>query len=97
MSQESTESHEDATSDDASDSGPLTIGDDQLPEDLRPSEDNPLAQPVDDDAPDDLLVQDSERAGSGGGSEDVVESGEDDDASDTSSSSTASSETESDA
>jgi len=31
------------------------ITDDQLPEDLRPSEENPLAQPLDeDDAPDDL-------------------------------------------
>jgi hypothetical protein len=30
------------------------IGDEQLPEDLRPSEDNPLAQPLsEDDAPDD--------------------------------------------
>jgi hypothetical protein len=33
------------------------ITDDQLPEDLRPSEDNPLAQPLDDeDALDDLDV-----------------------------------------
>jgi hypothetical protein len=31
------------------------ISDDQLPEDLRPSEDNPLAEPLsEDDAPDDL-------------------------------------------
>ena len=33
------------------------ITDEQLPEDLRPSEENPLAQPLDDDeAPDDLDV-----------------------------------------
>jgi hypothetical protein len=33
------------------------ITDEQLPEDLRPSEDNPLAQPLDEDeAPDDLDV-----------------------------------------
>ena len=36
---------------------PRGITDDQLPEDLRPSEDNPLAQPLDDeDALDDLDV-----------------------------------------
>jgi hypothetical protein len=92
VSQEPTHHREDA-SDDASTGGPMTVGDDRLPEDLRPSDDNPLAQPVDDDAPDDLLLQESERAGSGGGSEDASSSG-DDDASDTSSS-TASSETES--
>ena len=90
MSHEPTAQRDDETSED----GPLTVGDDRLPEDLRPSDDNPLAQPVDDDAPDDLLVQDSARAGSGGGSEDVATPGEDD-ASDTSSSSAASSETES--
>jgi hypothetical protein len=34
------------------------ISDDQLPEDLRPNEDNPLAQPLDDeDALDDLDVR----------------------------------------
>ncbi len=27
----------------------MGIGDDQLPEDLQPSEDNPLAQPLDDE------------------------------------------------
>ena len=29
--------------------GDMGIGDDQLPEDLQPSEDNPLAQPLDDE------------------------------------------------
>ena len=90
MSQEPTEQRDEESSD-----GPLTVGDDRLPEDLRPSDDNPLAQPVDDDVSDDLLVQDAEHAGSGGDSEDASSSG-DGGASDTSPS-TASSETESDA
>jgi hypothetical protein len=79
--------------DDESSAGPMSVGDDQLPEDLRPSDDNPLAQPAEDDAPDDLLMQDARHAGSGGDSEGATSSG-DGDASDTSSS-TASSETES--
>ena len=37
------------------DEGPLTVPDEDLPEDLQPSEDNPLAQPADDDVPDDVL------------------------------------------
>jgi hypothetical protein len=90
VSQEPTDQPEDESSD-----GPLSVGDDQLPEDLRPSEDNPLAQPADDDAPDDLLVQDAAHAGPGVGSEAASSSG-DGDASDTSPP-TASSETESDA
>jgi hypothetical protein len=65
----------------------VTVGvpDDQLPEDLQPREDNPLAQPVDDDVPDDVVSQGFGPAGSGGTSEDASESGNGD-ASDTSSS-----------
>jgi hypothetical protein len=37
--------------------GPLTVPDEELPEDLRPGDDNPLAQPADDDVPDDLLKE----------------------------------------
>jgi hypothetical protein len=49
--------------------GPISVPDDELPEDLQPSEDNPLAQPVDDDVPDDVLVDTA--GGSGGSSEDA--------------------------
>ena len=52
--------------------GPLTVRDDQLPEDLQPSEDNPLAQPADDDVPDDLLQQEAAHADSGTDSGDAV-------------------------
>jgi hypothetical protein len=51
--------------------GPLTVRDDQLPDDLQPSEDNPLAQPAEDDVPDDLLTQEAAHAGSGEHSEDA--------------------------
>ena len=87
MSQEPSQTQDVPSEDD----GPLTVRDDQLPDDLQPSDDNPLAQPAGHDAPDDLLRQEAERASSGGGSEDAV-SGGDDDASGTSSSA-ASSET----
>lgn len=70
----------------------LGITDDQLPEDLQPTEDNPLAQPADDDVPDDLLTEASGRPRSGGDSEDDSAPGEGD-ASDTSSSAEPSSET----
>ena len=85
MSQEPSQ-HRDEPSDD----GPLSISDDQLPGDLQPSEDNPLARPANDDVPDDLLLQEAAHAHSGGDSEDAATG--DDDASGTSSS-TASSET----
>jgi hypothetical protein len=39
-----------------SDSG-RSVGDDQLPEDLQPREDNPLAQPAGDDVPNDILKE----------------------------------------
>lgn len=47
-----TDSHPERT-DDAGPSpvtGERDVSDDALPEDLRPTEDNPLAQPLDDDA-----------------------------------------------
>jgi hypothetical protein len=58
---------------DADESGPMSITDDELPEDLRPSDDNPLAQPADDDVPEDVLKDTS--GGSGGDSEDADEGG----------------------
>ena len=44
--------------------GPLSVPDDELPEDLQPSEENPLAQPADDDVPEDVL---KDSAGGSGG------------------------------
>jgi hypothetical protein len=41
--------------------GPLSVPDESLPEDVRPSEDNPLAQPVGDDVPDDILKDTSQK------------------------------------
>ncbi len=81
MSQESPEQREEPSPED----GALGVGDDQLPEDLRPAEDNPLAQPAGDDVPDDILLEGAGHADSGGDSEDASPSG-DGDASDASSS-----------
>ena len=53
----------------------MSIPDDQLPEDLQPTEDNPLAQPADEDVPDDLVTQGFGPAGAGDTSEDASESG----------------------
>jgi hypothetical protein len=53
--------------------GPMSVTDDELPEDLQPSEENPLAQPAGDDVPDDVLKDTS--GGSGGGSEDADQGG----------------------
>jgi hypothetical protein len=55
--------------------GIQSVDDDQLPEELRPTDDNPLAQPADDDVPDDIVGNpddggsdsDSEGATPGGG------------------------------
>lgn len=33
----------------------MSVSDDELPEDLQPNEDNPLAQPADEDVPDDVV------------------------------------------
>ena len=66
----------------------LDVADDQLPDDLQPTDDNPLARPADDDVPDDLLAQDADRpssdSDSGGDSEGASGRGAGD-ASDTSS------------
>lgn len=45
---------------DPSTDGGIKVGvdDDELPEDLQPAEDNPLAEPADDEVDDDLLTQD---------------------------------------
>lgn len=64
------ESEHEATEND----GPMSVSDDELPEDLRPSEDNPLAQPVDDDVPEDVLKDTA--GGSDGDSEDAEKGGD---------------------
>jgi len=52
------------------------ISDEQLPEDLQPSEDNPLAEPLtDEEAPDDMDDLDMMGGGSSGGSDESDESG----------------------
>ncbi len=84
MSQEPNQT--DATPSD--EDGPLTVPDQDLPEDLQPSADNPLAEPAGDDVPDDLLQQEAGRSGSGHDSGDAATG--DDDASGTSSSSASS-------
>lgn len=64
---------------DTSTEGPdLGICDDQLPEDLQPGDDNPLASPADEDVPDDLLAGDGGHDHSGGNPADASStSGED--------------------
>ena len=54
--------------------GPVSVPDDQLPEDLQPGEDNPLAQPADDDVPEDVLRDTA--GGPAGGTEDDATSSE---------------------
>jgi hypothetical protein len=76
MTQQSSDSAE-------SDRGSMSVPDDALPEDLQPSEDNPLAEPAGDDVPDDALVKGAGHDDSGAGSEDASAGGGDD--SDTSS------------
>ena len=68
MSQETSEPQDGPSDED----GPLTVRDDQLPDDLQPSDDNPLARPADDDVPDDLLQQEAAHGGSGTDSEDAA-------------------------
>jgi hypothetical protein len=44
-------------------SGPSRdVTDEELPEDLRPAEDNPLAEPAGDDVPDDILKESHEES-----------------------------------
>jgi hypothetical protein len=53
------------------------ISDEQLPEDLQPSEDNPLAEPLtEEEAPDDMDDLDMMGGGSSGGSDESDESDE---------------------
>jgi hypothetical protein len=55
--------------------GPSSVPDEDLPADLQPVEDNPLAQPADDDVPDDILTQGVGHGGSGGSPGDDSASG----------------------
>ena len=50
---------------------PPSVPDEDLPADLRPADDNPLAQPADDDVPDDILTQGVGHGDSGGTPEDA--------------------------
>jgi len=61
---------------DAEQDGPLSVPDEDLPEDLQPGGDNPLAKPADDDVPDDVLVEDADRQGLGEDSEDASVGGD---------------------
>ena len=70
MSEQSSEGAEQTDQD-----GPLSVSDDELPEDLQPGDDNPLAQPAGDDVPDDVLKDTA--GGSGGDSEDAAQGGGD--------------------
>ena len=72
----------DAVPHDGGRDGSLNVPDDQLPEDLQPNDDNPLAQPADEDVPDDVLIEGTGRERSAGGSEDAPSKS--DDGSDTS-------------
>ena len=49
------------------------IGDDQLPEDLVPSEDNPLAEGLDPETPDDLDLLDEGKDAEESASDDATE------------------------
>jgi hypothetical protein len=61
--------------------GPSSVGDDQLPEDLRPADDNPLARAAGDDVPDDVIARGAEGSDSDSDSEGASKSGGGDDAS----------------
>jgi hypothetical protein len=66
----SSESSETTGSGTSSDGPDLDISDDQLPEDLQPGDDNPLASPAEEDVPDDLLAEDGGHDHSGESSAD---------------------------
>jgi hypothetical protein len=53
--------------------GIADVSDEELPDDVRPSEDNPLAQPVDDDVPNDVVGDVEQR-----GAEESTDGGTDD-------------------
>jgi hypothetical protein len=44
-----------------SDDGPMSVPDEDLPDDVRPGDDNPLAQPAGDEVPDDILKDTSQK------------------------------------
>lgn len=73
MSEQGSEQHDDRSE------GSLSVSDEDLPEDLRPTEENPLAQPAGDDVPEDVLKDTS--GGASRGSEDAEKGGDDADAS----------------
>jgi hypothetical protein len=60
------------------DEAPPSVPDEDLPEDLQPADDNPLAQPADDDVPDDILTQGVGHGDSGGSPEDASAPGDGD-------------------
>lgn len=70
----SSESNESDPRDTSSEGADLGISDDQLPVDLQPSDDNPLAQPADEDVPEDLLAEQAGHDHSGRSSEDAPDS-----------------------
>ncbi len=74
---------------------PPSVPDEDLPADLRPAEDNPLAQPADDDVPDDILTQGVGHGDSGGGPEGDSVSGNGDGVGDDDTSATSPDETSS--
>jgi hypothetical protein len=68
--------------DNGTDDGPMSVPDKDLPEDLQPAEDNPLAQPAGDEVPDDVITDGGgghrEPSGSSEGPEDASSPGEGD-------------------
>src|SRR5690348_12400421 len=54
-----------------------SVPDEQLPEDLQPSDDNPLAQPAGDDVPDDVLKETDQDSRAGSGADSETDSGND--------------------
>ena len=74
MDQDSRDRPDDADRADRADAPP-SVPDEDLPSDLQPAEDNPLAQPAGDDVPDDILTQGVGHGDSGGSPEDDSVSG----------------------
>jgi hypothetical protein len=75
--------HGDERSDQSEEDGPLSVSDDQLPEDLRADDDHPLAQPAGDDVPADILKDTSEKRPLEEGDDSGDDSGDTGSASDT--------------
>jgi hypothetical protein len=74
MTQDSRD-HDATDATDASADGASSVSDEDLPADLQPAEDNPLAQPAGNDVPDDILTQNVGHGGSGGSPGDGSASG----------------------